>query len=270
MLCFASICPHPPIILPEIGKKDVVVTEKTINAMLKLGLLFAQSKPDIVFVISPHAVLLHDRIAIGYGETVIGDFSQFGHSEVTMQFEGDKTIIDKLQKESYKSKIQLEPYAGHNEVVPLDHGAMVPLYYLSKAYEKSFSLVLSSFSDFTIMKHFEYGKVIRKVIDTIDKRIAVIASGDMSHRLKEDGPYGLHPSGPLFDKTFVDLLKVGNIEQILNIKESLLDEAGECGFRSFVTLLGILDGSDYTPEILSYEGPWGVGYLVSHFKLHTS
>ncbi len=99
-------------------------------------------------------------------------------------------------------------------------------------------------------------------------KIAVIASGDMSHCLKGDGPYGFHPDGPKFDETLIQFLKDKNIKGILNLDNNF-PEAAECGLRSFSFLLGILkeSGLDWTPEILSYEGPFGVGYLVANFKL---
>ncbi|PIZ48331.1 hypothetical protein COY29_03960, partial [Candidatus Woesebacteria bacterium CG_4_10_14_0_2_um_filter_39_14] len=99
-------------------------------------------------------------------------------------------------------------------------------------------------------------------------RGAWIASGDMSHRLKEDGPYGFHPSGPQFDQEFIRLLKNKDIRGILNLNPRLIEEAGECGLRSFSMLLGALtaDKTDWQPEILSYEGPFGVGYLVAKLK----
>jgi aromatic ring-opening dioxygenase LigB subunit len=266
MIVFAAITPHPPIILPEIGKKDIVMAEKTINAMLSLSLAFAASKPDIVLVISPHAVVLHDRIAIGYGKQYVGDFGTFGYPDISQTFAGNTTVVDDILYQAFHDKIPMEPYTRQDGKVPLDHGAMVPLYYLSKVYA-SFDLVLSSFSDFSIQKHFQYGQILQQVMNRSTKRIAVIASGDMSHRLKENGPYGFHSSGPQFDKTIIFFLQQKNTEKILHIPTALLDEAGDCGYRSMVILLGILHGMDYTPQILSYEGPWGVGYLVAHMKL---
>jgi aromatic ring-opening dioxygenase LigB subunit len=266
MIVFAAITPHPPIILPEIGKKDIVMAEKTINAMLSLSLAFAASKPDIVLVISPHAVLLHDRIAIGYGKQYEGDFGTFGHPDISQTFVGNTTLVDDILHQAFQDKIPMEPYTQQDGTVPLDHGAMVPLYYFSKAYH-SFDLVLSSFSDFSIQKHFQYGQILKKVIDRSKKRIAVIASGDMSHRLKEDGPYGFHPAGPQFDKTIMTLLQQKNSEKIIHLPSSLVDEAGECGYRSIAILMGILQDIDFTPQILSYEGPWGIGYLVANMKL---
>ncbi len=120
--------------------------------------------------------------------------------------------------------------------------------------------------------YFEEGKKIYhntryKILNTKYK-VALIASGDMSHCLKEDGPYGFQSDGPKFDKSLIEFLNKKDIESILKLDE-LYPEAGECGLRSFCFLLGMLEESkiDYQPEILSYEGPFGVGYLVANFKL---
>ena len=118
--------------------------------------------------------------------------------------------------------------------------------------------------------HFERGKELIKSLPEA-LRGAWIASGDMSHRLREDGPYGLHPSGPKFDKKFIELLKKKDIKGILNLNPQLVEEAGECGLRSFCMLLGALEESklNWQPEILSYESPFGVGYLVANLKIET-
>ncbi|MBC7194507.1 MAG: AmmeMemoRadiSam system protein A, partial [Caldisericia bacterium] len=41
------------------------------------------------------------------------------------------------------------------------------------------------------------------------------------------------------------------------------EEAGECGYRSILTLLTLMPFEKYKAEVLSYEGPFGVGYLVA-------
>jgi len=112
--------------------------------------------------------------------------------------------------------------------------------------------------------HFERGKEIIKNLPE-NKRIAWVASGDMSHRLKEDGPYGLHPSGPKFDQEFIRLLKAKDVQGILNLSPILTEEAGECGLRSFCMLLGVISAlkANWKPKVLSYEAPFGVGYLVA-------
>lgn len=148
-----------------------------------------------------------------------------------------------------------------------DWGFEVPLFFLNpKHYPYKIKPILTDFESPQV--HFQRGQEIIKNLPK-NKKIAWIASGDMSHRLKEDGPYGFHPSGPQFDQDFIRLLKKKDIQAILNLNPRLIEEAGECGLRSFSMLLGALEASKakWQPEILSYEGPFGVGYLVANFKI---
>jgi aromatic ring-opening dioxygenase LigB subunit len=90
-----------------------------------------------------------------------------------------------------------------------------------------------------------------------------VASGDLSHRLKPGAPAGFNPRGAEYDQLLVKLLRDGRVEDILDFDLRLVEEAGECGLRSFVIALGMLDGETFKTEIISYEGPFGVGYLVA-------
>jgi aromatic ring-opening dioxygenase LigB subunit len=148
-----------------------------------------------------------------------------------------------------------------------DWGFDVPLFFLAKDFRDEIKTYLTGMESPTL--HFEQGRKTHKSeVLNAKSKIALIASGDMSHCLKEDGPYGFQPDGPKFDKTLIESLKKKGIKTILKL-DDMFPEAGECGLRSFCFLLGILEesGMDYQPEILSYEGPFGVGYLVADFKL---
>ncbi len=149
-----------------------------------------------------------------------------------------------------------------------DWGFNVPLHFLAKDFKGKIETVLTGMESPEF--YFEEGKKLYKKfkIENLKLKIAVVASGDLSHCLKEDGPYGFHPDGPKFDKDLIEALKKKDVEKILKL-DDLYPEAGECGLRSFCFLLGILEesGINYWPEILSYEGPFGVGYLVVDFKL---
>jgi len=152
-----------------------------------------------------------------------------------------------------------------------DWGFNVPLFFLAKDFKGEIETYLIGLEEPKF--YFEKGKRLYQKIDTDQtgvktKKVAVIASGDLSHCLKEEGPYGFHPDGPKFDKDLIESLKKKDIEKILKL-DDLYPDAGECGLRSFCFLLGILEASgiDWQPEILSYEGPFGVGYLVANFKL---
>ena len=148
-----------------------------------------------------------------------------------------------------------------------DWGFNVPLHFLAKDV-RNIEVKTYLTDSASPEVHFNRGRELIKNLKYI-KRVDWIASGDMSHRLKEDGPYSLHPSGPKFDKEFIKLLKEKNVGAILNMNPKLIEEAGECGLRSFCMLLGALEKSKvkWQPEILSYEAPFGVGYLVANFRL---
>jgi len=144
-----------------------------------------------------------------------------------------------------------------------DWGFNVPLFFLAKDFKGEVKTYLMGIENPDY--YFEEGK---RIYHKIDKKTALIASGDLSHCLKKEGPYGFQSDGPKFDKTLIESLKKKDIKTILKLDE-MYPEAGECGLRSFCFALGILEESKikYQPEILSYEGPFGVGYLVADFKI---
>ena len=146
-----------------------------------------------------------------------------------------------------------------------DWGFNVPLFFLTKDFKGEIKTYLIGLESPRF--YFEEGKKIYKDLGG-KKKYALIASGDMSHCLKEEGPYGFHPDGPKFDKALIEFLKKKDIKSIFKL-DDMFPEAGECGLRSFCFLLGILEASgiNWQPEILSYQGPFGVGYLVVNFKL---
>lgn len=144
-----------------------------------------------------------------------------------------------------------------------DWGFNVPLRFLAPDFKgKIKTYLIGSQSP---ASYFEQGKKVGEEVGT--DKIALIASGDMSHVLKEDGPYGFDPQGPEFDRALIKCLEEKNIDGLFNLDEKY-PKAGECGLRSFCFVLGILEGAkiNWHTEVLSYEGPWGVGYLTANLK----
>lgn len=261
-LVFSCISPHPPIIIPTIGQDNLDQVRKTIKAMEKLNKFFVQSNPETLVIISPHAPLFPNAFAINQSEKLQGDFSNFNDFQTSFEFENDLDLAEEIIKASLTNKIPIISIKNQ----PLDHGALVPLYYLTKNYPK-IKIIVLSFSYLDLKTHFTFGQILSKLIRKNNKKIAVCASGDLSHRLTLNAPTGYHPDGKKFDKQLVELLKEKEVEKILKLDPNLIENAGECGLRSIIILLGILDKINYKPEILSYEGPFGVGYLVANFKL---
>ncbi|MBQ7501470.1 AmmeMemoRadiSam system protein A, partial [bacterium] len=144
----------------------------------------------------------------------------------------------------------------------IDHGTFVPLYFIEKT-GLNVPLVLLGYSDADREEYARLGRIVREVLEDDDVPTAVIASGDMSHRLLASGPYGFNAKGPVFDEIMEEALRTCSLEVLSQKLDAVtVSEAGQCGLNSVSWLLGSLDG-DVNINFLSHEGPYGVGYIVS-------
>ncbi len=256
MLTSSVIVPHPPVAIPSVGGEEgIKPVEKTVKAMLEVSQHIAESKPDTIVVISPHGPVYPDRICLRMpgSNKLEGDMQMFG-SEEGLKVGLDRELADKIIDEATSAglKVLAEESDG------LDHGVLVPMHYVSAAHnDVELVSVNISFSGF--QTHYDFGKVLRKVFDESDKKIAFVASADLSHCLTENAPGEYSPVGKEFDEKLVELLKAGDTESILAMDPFWVDEAQECGLRSICTALGVAEKYD----VLSYEGPYGVGYCVA-------
>ena len=169
MLNFASICPHPPIIIPSIGGKDLDLVADTVEAMKKLEGKLSEASPETLIVISPHGPAQMDRMSVTFSHTLSGNFSMFGDS-TSLSFENDLALGKIIGEESVKNDIPVDFIKN----IPLDHGALVPLYYLTKNLP-SVKIVPIAFSYLDYETHFKFGEIIGRIIKKQDKKIGVIA-----------------------------------------------------------------------------------------------
>lgn len=264
------LMPHPPIIIPDIGMGEEKKIEKTINACNKIGAEIANLKPETIVIITPHGTLFSDAIAISDEKRISGDLSQFRCSNIKMDIEIDKVFNDKLNISCFLDGIATVSVDEHllskyNESYKLDHGTMVPLYFVNKYYNQ-YKLVHITYSLFDSMALYKFGMKIQEVVKDLGRNIVIIASGDLSHKLTEGGLYDYSPYGEKFDKEFLQLLEKGDVSSLFNMDSTMVKEAAECGLNSVYILLGTMEGKDFNGELLSYEGPFGVGYGVVKFK----
>jgi aromatic ring-opening dioxygenase LigB subunit len=264
MLSFATITPHPPLIIPTIGKpEDIKLVSSTIKEMTKLADVFSMAKVENLIIISPHGPLQFDQFTINKALSFKGDFQNFGDFETELIFRNNQKLVVEIEKDVKKEKIPIKTI----ELTNIDHGALVPLYFLSKS-KLEFRLIPLYFSFLDFKTHYKVGEIIGSIVKNEKSRVGIVASGDLSHRLLPDAPGGYSPEGKKFDKKLIDLIEKKDIKGILNFKPDFVEAAGECGFRSILILLGALQGLNWKPEILSYEGPFGVGYMVVNFKIN--
>lgn len=258
----AFVAPHPPIIVPEVGKGEERGASDTIAAYERIAKQIAQLAPETIVVLSPHATVYADYFHISPGAEAFGDLSQFGAIGSRMHVLYDSEFAQQLTDTAVEEQI---PAGTQGEVDPeLDHGTLIPLYFIGQ-HASGYKVVRIGVSGLSADEHFRFGRCIAKVAASLDRRVVLVASGDLSHRLLDSGPYGFAPEGPVFDRQVTEALASGELGKLLKLDEQMSDRAGECGLRSFIVMAGALDGRTVRSDLLSYEGPWGVGYAVGSF-----
>ena len=263
MITFSCFVPHPPIIIPDIGRDELKKVNDTISALEKLADDLADFEPETILIISPHGLLDPAVFALGFANKMFGDLGSFG-SQYSLELPGDYKLANDIVETSRKNDFRAEIIDHQNDIYYLDHGVLVPLYYLLEKLDYKPEVLPIGYSGSSRAAHFSFGQTITDVIANSDKRVAIVASGDLSHNLITERNSG-GESGKIFDAAIVENIKNYNPSAIINIDEELQKEAGECGYRSLLILLGILDGEKVKSELLSYEAPWGVGYMVARF-----
>ena len=246
----AYAVPHPPLILPEIGRGEERKIQLTVNAYERAMKEAAALQPDTVIVASPHTVMYADYFHIAPGEEASGSFAQFGAPEVTVEAHYDAVLAKEIEMEAGAEGIAAGPVGGRNAA--LDHGVMIPLRFLH-AHTREFRLVRIGISGLSPLAHYNFGKCIARAAETLGRRAVFIASGDLSHKLTPEGPYGFAPEGPRFDKACMKHLEEGDFLKLLRMDHALYQPAAECGLRTFWMMAGVLDAKALKIKKLSYQ-----------------
>ena len=255
-LIASFIVPHPPLIVPNIGRGEEKKVQKTIDSYLEIASKIAQLKPDTIIISSPHAPFGHNCFMLSKTHSMQGDFSNFGDSIDSFHKKYDEELSQNIMSTAIAMNIPIR-YSDDKE---LDHGTMVPLYFIHQKYH-DFQLVRIGLSSLNYVDHYRIGMAIQKAIPD-DKRVIYIASGDLSHKLQADGPYGFHPDGPKYDQMIIDCCSKGDFLELLSSDVHFCDRASECGHRSFLIMSGVLDGYQVDSKFYSHEDITGVGYGI--------
>ena len=258
----AFAVPHPPLIIPEVGNGREKGIQATVDAYEEVGRRVAELAPDTIVVSSPHATLYRDYFHISPGRSAKGSFARYGASRAAYKVAYDADFTAALADACDDAGIS--GGTGYERDPELDHATMIPVHFIQKRF-RDFKLVRIGLSGFNAGEHYRMGMLVQQVAAELGRRVVYIASGDLSHKLTPDGPYGFAPEGPVFDARVTDDFARGDFLDLLALDPSLAERAAECGLRSFQMMAGALDRTAVTSELLSYEGPFGVGYGIAAF-----
>ena len=257
------LLPHPPIIIPEVGGRRREEAAKTISAFEKITEEFVEEDVDLIISVSPHGEIDWNQITLDRAEILEGDLGKFNAGNVRFKLKGASQLAEKvINSFDEKNKYDVKGiYSGN-----LDHGLMVPAYYLENAgLAMDIPWLKLNIAFWQPEKLYEFGKIVMEEALENYNNPKVLISGDLSHKINHDSPAGYSPQGIKFDERLVNDLKTGNLSSLLNYDDSFLEAAGECGYRPLMVGFGLLDGRWNEIKVKSYEAPYGVGYGVAGF-----
>ena len=264
----AFMVPHPPMIVPEIGQGSEAQVAETTRAYEQAADEIAALAPETIVVTSPHSILYGDYFHISPGKGAKGSFSQFGAGNVKFSVDYDTELVSEICRLADGQEFPAGTLGERDKT--LDHGTMVPLWFIERAYEKAgapkdYKLIRVGLSGLPLTDHYRLGQIIRYAAENTGRRTVIVASGDLSHKLQDYGPYGFAKEGPEYDARIMDVCGRGAFGELFDFSESFCDRAAECGHRSFVIMAGAFDGMAVEAKALSHQDVTGVGYGVCTF-----
>lgn len=257
-IVFVGMAPHPPIMVPEVGGKAVAEVRGSIDAMREMAERIIACGAETILIISPHAPLEAHAFVAYHEPELRGDFADFRAPQSTVNAPLDLELLDALNSAAAEDGFRIVPLKG----CELDHGIAVPLYFLLRNGWQG-RVVALGYSFLSNEEHLRFGASIRRAVEAAGRAVAFIASGDLSHRLTPDAPAGYHPDAHLFDEQVVAAIRANAPDRIECIDQNLRRLAGECGYRSLLVAVGVANKSSANCEVLCYEAPFGVGYMVA-------
>ncbi|MBR5974310.1 MAG: AmmeMemoRadiSam system protein A [Clostridiales bacterium] len=254
--------PHPPLIVPEVGRGGEKQVETTIRSYEKVADEIAALSPETIIITSPHATLYSDYFHISPGKTAKGSFAGFRAPSVRFAEQYDEDLVDKISEIAYHESFPCGTMGEQDR--ELDHGTMVPLWFIRNKY-KDGKIVRIGLSGLPLTDHYKLGTILARAVNTLNRRVVIVSSGDLSHKLQDYGPYGFAPEGPQYDERIMDVMGRAAFGELFDFDEAFCDKAAECGHRSFVIMAGAWDGKKVHATTYSHEDVTGVGYGICSF-----
>lgn len=260
-LVFVGIAPHPPIMVPEVGGAHAEEVRASVEGMRELTGRIKACGAETVVLVSPHAPLERSSFVAYGGARLRGDFANFRAPQAIVEAAVDEELLEAIREVAAEERYRVVCL----EQRELDHGTSVPLYFLLRN-DWGGRVVALGYSFLSDEDHLRFGECIRRAVERVRRPVAFVASGDLSHRLKHGAPAGFNPEAYRFDEQVVAALRTNAPQLIPQIDHGLRRLAAECGYRSMLVALGASADAELECEVINYEAPFGVGYLVAQLS----
>jgi MEMO1 family protein len=253
--CAVLMC-HAPIVVPDVAGNRARQCGETTRAMADVAARLRAHAPDVLVIISPHAARHAARWGICTQTPLQGNFGRFGADHIGVTLPGAPDAAARLAVQARELRLTTRELAGDE----LDHGTLVPLYFMSKAGWNGPTLLLAPPVPGSRTEE-RMGQAIAHSAEQAGERWVVLASGDMSHRLIPGAPSGYHPLAKEFDRTFKARIDAGDLRGACAIDGDLRELAAEDVVDSCKVAAAAVGYRSHGHRTYAYEGPFGVGYL---------
>ncbi|MEV6984331.1 class III extradiol dioxygenase subunit B-like domain-containing protein [Sphaerisporangium sp. NPDC051017] len=229
MLVAAAVCPHPPLIVPEVAGEAAPELDGLREACVSAVRSLAAARPDALITVGGAGATR------SYGPDAAGSLAPWG-ADVRV---GDGTPVLPLSLTLGRWLLGL---AGAG--LPASHEAVA--------------------SDAPPEACARLGETLAGR----GERVALLVMGDGSARLTVKSPGYLHPDAAAYDEALARALAGVDVRALAALDPGEADELWVAGRAAFQVLAGAA-GDDAVPglagELLYDEAPYGVGYLVARW-----
>ena len=265
-LIHACIAPHVgDLILETVADPNLVA--RTRQSMLEMGANLQALAPDVIVIVNPHGFRTPNGISVSIAEKATADWSP----NVKLDFEMDSSLADAIADKAAEMNVPVVRYiygasGGPECFVPLDWGAVVPLYFLGPRFEpKPKIVIVSPMRTLPYALHYDFGRALGRVLCATGKRVAVIASADQGHAHAAAGPYGFDPASAQYDAWMQDCIRSNRLDDLLSVDPALVEAAKPDSLWPTLILADALHENPMTARLLSYEVNVYFGILCAEF-----
>lgn len=253
---------HPPLILPNVGRGEEKKIDEITKAYQKAADEIRKMDPETIVIVSPHAPSYMDYIQLSAPAVSKGNMAQFRDPYDSFVIHNDVELVKEMERLAQTEGFPMGTLGQQNG--DLDHGTMVPLYFISDLLDQK-KVVRMSIGGLGNLDHYHAGQILAKAAGNLGRRVAVIASGDLSHCQKADSSYGYKTCGPAYDKEIMKIMGDGDFLKLVEMPEKVADEAMVCGHKPFCVMAGSFDGYAPNARALAHSAEFGVGYGIATY-----
>jgi aromatic ring-opening dioxygenase catalytic subunit (LigB family) len=245
---FAGACSHVPDLLARPEIDDPMAIERLRAGYARLAADLRHARPDVVIATTDCHFQSFSTGAFVVGEASLhtGSMVFFKRPDLSLNLRGDAQFAGEIVEAMRSRGIEVEAAPQ----VQLDHGLIVPLtLVLPQPETPVIPIVTQPARTFSPFGARAFGQALRGVIERSDKRVALLATGGLSHWL-DPGKFGYIDKE--FDNYILDLLRAGRGLDLANLEPYPLLSHGQYEILNWIIMLAAV-GYGTRGDVYAYE-----------------